>query len=117
MLSRKLKLNMTKFKIIIFSPSRLKQQVLHDFGSFVFEDIEIAPSSEVRNLGVIFGDELTFRQHINDVVRNVNFALLNLKSVKIYLPHDLFIDLIISEVLSLERVIRVISESYLPRLL
>ena len=100
MLSRKLKLNMNKFKIIIFSTPRHKQQVLDDFGTFVYDDIELSPCSEVKNLGVIFDEDLSFRQQINSTIRNCNFALLNLKGIKIYVPHKLFIELIISEVLS-----------------
>ncbi len=41
--------------------------------------INITPSTSVRNLGVIFDDQLTFKEHIAKTARSCRFALHNTK--------------------------------------
>ncbi len=42
----------------------------------------IAPSSSVRNLGVIFDDQLTFKDHIPQTARSSRFALHNIRKIR-----------------------------------
>ncbi len=41
----------------------------------------ITPSSSVRNLGVIFDDQLTFKEHIAKTARSCRFALHNIRTI------------------------------------
>ncbi len=41
----------------------------------------ITPSASVRNLGVIFDDQLTFKEHIAKTARSCRFALHNIRKI------------------------------------
>ncbi len=43
------------------------------------------PSSSVRNLGVIFDDQLTFKEHIAKTARSCRFALHNIRKIRPFL--------------------------------
>ncbi len=43
------------------------------------------PSSSVRNLGVIFDDQLTFKDHIAKTARSCRFALHNIRKIRPFL--------------------------------
>ncbi len=43
------------------------------------------PSSSVRNLGVIFDDQLTFKEHIAKTARSCRFALHNIRQIRPFL--------------------------------
>ncbi len=43
------------------------------------------PSSSVRNLGVIFDDQLTFKEHIAKTARSCQFALHNIRKIRPFL--------------------------------
>ncbi len=45
----------------------------------------ITPSSSVRNLGVIFDDQLTFKEHIAKIARSCRFALHNIRKIRPFL--------------------------------
>ncbi len=45
----------------------------------------LAPSSSVRNLGVIFDDQLTFKDHITKTARSCRFALHNIRKIRPFL--------------------------------
>ncbi len=45
----------------------------------------LAPSSSVRNLGVIFNDQLTFKDHIAKTARSCRFALHNIRKIRPFL--------------------------------
>ncbi len=45
----------------------------------------ITPSSSVRNLGVIFDDQLTFKDHIAKIARSCRFALHNIRKIRPFL--------------------------------
>lgn len=84
MLKRKLKLNEGKTDIILVNGSN-RTNLSDEFGPFRFGDSDIAPSQEVRNIGVIFDQTLKFDKHISSVVRDCNFHLRNLSSIKKHL--------------------------------
>ncbi len=45
----------------------------------------ITPSASVRNLGVIFDDQLTFKKHIAKTARSCRFALHNIRKIRPFL--------------------------------
>ncbi len=45
----------------------------------------ITPSALVRNLGVIFDDQLTFKEHIAKTARSCRFALHNIRKIRPFL--------------------------------
>ncbi len=53
---------------------------LHD--SVTVGSSTITPSASVRNLGVIFDNQLTFKEHIAKTVRSCRFALHNIRKIR-----------------------------------
>ncbi len=47
--------------------------------------INITPSTSVRNLGVIFDEQLTFKEHIAKTARSCRFALHNIRKIRPFL--------------------------------
>ncbi len=45
----------------------------------------ITPSASVRNLGVIFEDQLTFKEHFAKTARSCRFALHNIRKIRSFL--------------------------------
>ncbi len=45
----------------------------------------ITPSASVRKLGVIFDDQLTFKEHIAKTARSCRFALQNIRKIRPFL--------------------------------
>ncbi len=60
---------------------------LHHWLSFTIQlsSSTITPSASVRNLGVIFDDQLTFKEHIAKTVRSCRFALHNIRKIRPFL--------------------------------
>ncbi len=56
----------------------------HDF-TIQLGSSTITPSSSVRNLGVIFDDQLTFKEHIAKTARSCRFALHNIRKIRPFL--------------------------------
>ncbi len=50
-----------------------------------FRSSTITPSASVRNLGVIFDDQLTFKEHIAKTARSCRFALHNIRKIRPFL--------------------------------
>ncbi len=74
-------LNLAKTEILVF-PATLTLQ--HDF-TIQLGSSTITPSSSVRNLGVIFDDQLTFKDHIAKTARSCRFALHNIRKIRPFL--------------------------------
>ncbi len=76
-----LQLNLAKTELLVFPATTTLQ---HDFtiqlGSSTF-----TPSSSVRNLGVIFDDQLTFKDHNAKTARSCWFALHNIRNIRPFL--------------------------------
>ncbi len=70
-----LQLNLAKTKLLVFPATPNLQ---HDF-SIQIGSSTITPSASVRNLGVIFDDQLTFKEHIAKTARFCRFALHNIR--------------------------------------
>ncbi len=76
-----LQLNLTKTELLVFPAT---PTLLHDF-TIQLGSSTITPSSSVRNLGVIFDDQLTFNCHIAKTARSCRFALHKIRKIRPFL--------------------------------
>ncbi len=76
-----LQLNLTKTALLVFPATPTLQ---HGF-TIQLGSSTITPSASVRNLGVIFDDQLTFREHIVKTARLCRFALYNIRKIRLFL--------------------------------
>ncbi len=75
------KLNLAKTELLFFPAT----PTLQHYFTIQLGSSTITPSSSVRNLGVIFDDQLTFNDHIAKTVRSCWFALHNIRKIKPFL--------------------------------
>ena len=73
MIKNKLKINNSKTEFIIFRTPLFKQN-LSDLSVSV-GDMQVSPSSNVRDLGVVFDTYLTFHDHISGICKSTHFHL------------------------------------------
>ncbi len=71
-----LQLNLAKTELLVLPATPTLQ---HDF------TIQLGSSSSVRNLEVIFDDQLTFKEHIVKTARSCRFALHNIRKIRPFL--------------------------------
>ncbi len=76
-----LQLNLAKTELLVFPATPTLQ---HDF-TIQLGSSTISPSASVRNLGVIFDDQLTFKDHIAKTARSCRFALHNIRKIRPFL--------------------------------
>ncbi len=76
-----IQLNLAKTELLIFPASPTLQ---HDF-TIQLGSSTITPSTSVRTLGVIFNDQLTFKEHIAKTGRSCRFALHNIRKIRPFL--------------------------------
>ncbi len=76
-----LQLNLAKTELLVFPATPTLQ---HDF-TIQLGSSTITPSTSVRNLGVIFDDQLTFKEHIAKAARSCRFALHNIRKIRPFL--------------------------------
>ncbi len=76
-----LQLNLAKTELLVFPATPTLQ---HDF-TIQLGSSTITPSASVRNLGVIFGGQLTFKEHIAKTARSCRFALHNIRKIRPFL--------------------------------
>ncbi len=76
-----LQLNLAKTELLVFPATPTLQ---HDF-LIQLGSSTITPSASVRNLGVIFDDQLTFKEHIAKTARSCRFALHNIRNIRPFL--------------------------------
>ena len=92
MIKNKLKINDSKTEYIIFRSPLLKQN-LSDLSVSV-GDMQVSPSSKVRDLGVVFDQYLTFHDHISGICKSTHFHLRDIgriRTLQILMPlHNLF---------------------------
>ncbi len=84
MKEHRLQLNPAKTELIVVPATPNLQ---HDF-TIQLGSSTITPSSSVRNLGVIFDDQLTFKDHIAKTARSCRFALHNIRQIRPYFTQD-----------------------------
>ncbi|XP_075334697.1 uncharacterized protein LOC142396039 [Odontesthes bonariensis] len=73
-------LNSDKTEVVIFGPERFREKL----SSYIvtLDGISLASSSTVRNLGVIFDQNLSFDSHIKQVSRTAFFHLRNIVKIR-----------------------------------
>ncbi len=76
-----LQLNLAKTELLVFPATPTLQ---HDF-TIQLGSSTITPSASIRNLGVIFDDQLTFKEHIAKTARSCRFALHNIRKIRPFL--------------------------------
>ncbi len=76
-----LQLNLAKTELLDFPATPTLQ---HDF-TIQLGSSTITPSASVINLGVIFDDQLTFKEHIAKTARSCRFALHNIRKIRPFL--------------------------------
>ncbi len=76
-----LQLNLAKTELLVFPATPTLQ---HDF-TIQLGSSTITPSTSVRNLGVIFDDQLTFKDHIANLQDRAVFALHNIRKIRPFL--------------------------------
>ena len=79
MSSNFLLLNLDKTEVIVFDPKHLRNGLV---------DFTLASSTTVRNLGVIFDQDMLFTQHINQVCQTAFFHLCNISKIRRILPQS-----------------------------
>ncbi len=72
-----LQLNLAKTELLVFPATPTPQ---HHF-TIQLGSSTITPSALVRNLGVNFDDQLTFKEHIAKTARSCRFALHNIRKI------------------------------------
>ena len=86
MIKNKLKINDSKTEFIIFRSPLLKQN-LSDL-SVSLGDMQVSPSSKVRDLGVVFDQYLTFYDHISGICKSTHFHLCAIGRIRNLLTFD-----------------------------
>ncbi len=76
-----LQLNLAKTELLVFPATPTLQ---HDF-TIQLGSSTITLSISVRNLGVIFDDQLTFKEHVAKTARSCRFALHNIRKIRPFL--------------------------------
>ena len=78
---RKLKPNDGKTEIIV-TRGNLRNVSIANFGLMSFGDTQLVPCESAKNLGVVFDSLLSFRSHIDCIVKACNFHIRNLYMIK-----------------------------------
>ena len=86
MIKNKFKINDSKTEFIIFR-SPLLNKNLSDLSVSV-GDIQVSPSSKVRDLGVVFVQYLTFHDHISGICKSTHFHLRGIGRIRNLLTFD-----------------------------
>ncbi len=63
----------------------MRIKIFRDIVTIQLGSSTITPSASVRNLGVIFDDQLTFKEHIEKTARSCRFALHNIRKIRPFL--------------------------------
>ena len=93
MARRSLKLNESKTEIVIVR-GNLRNDLRTDFGMLHFENTQLVPYGCAKNLGVVFDSILSFRPHIDSVVKTCNFHIRNLYMIRNFINRDNLLSLV-----------------------
>ena len=86
MIKNKFKIYDSKTEFLIFRSPLLKQN-LSDLSVSV-GDVQVFPSSKVRDLGVVFDLYLTFHDHISGICKSTHFHLCGIGRIRNLLTFD-----------------------------
>lgn len=73
-------LNQDKTEVIVLGPQRLREMLSKQIISL--DNTSVSSSSTVKNLGVIFDDDLSFKAHISQVCKTAFFHLRNISKIR-----------------------------------
>ena len=73
-------LNSDKTEVIVLGPKHLRKQLVND--TVTLNDISLTSALTVRNLGVIFDQNLSFDSHIKEISRTAFFHLRNISKIR-----------------------------------
>ena len=86
LINNKLKINDSKTEFIIFRSPLVKENV--SYLSVSVGDMQVSPSSKVKDLGVIFDQYLTFHDHISGICKSTHFHLRGIGRIRNLLTVD-----------------------------
>ena len=95
----KLKLNDKKTEILVIR-GNLITNLSPQFGNLLFDDSQLTPVSLVRNLGVMFDENISFAKHINSIVSKCHYHLRNLYMIRPNIDHASLLSLVNSLIVS-----------------
>ena len=72
-------LNSDKTEVLFLGPKHLRDRLSNDIA--IMDDINLASSNTVRNLGVMFDQDLSFNSHIKQISKNVFFHFQNISKI------------------------------------
>ena len=81
MARRKLKLNDGKTEIIVIC-GNVRDVSVAKFGVMNFGNTQLVPCESAKNLGVVLDSSLSFRSHIDSIVKACNFHIRNMYMIK-----------------------------------
>ena len=81
-----LKLNDNKTELIVFA-SRYNQHLYSDVSKMI-GNTTVDCEPQVKNLGVIFDQVMSMRQHVNYTSRTARFHLRNISRIRRYIPEE-----------------------------
>ena len=99
MARRRLKLNEGKTEIIIVR-GNLRNDLRADFGMLHFDNTQLVPCECAKNLGIVLDSTLSFRPHIDSVVKTCNFHIRNLYMIRNFINRDNLLSLVHSLIVS-----------------
>ena len=99
MARRKLKLNDGKTEIIV-NRGNLRNVSVANFGVVSFGDSQLVPCESAKNLSAVLDSSLSFRFHIDSIVKACNFHNRNLYMIKDFVNRKNLVTLINSLIIS-----------------
>ena len=99
MARRKLKLNDGKTEIIVIW-GNLRNVSVANFGVMSFGDTQLVLCESAKNLGVVLDSLLSFRSHIDSIVKTCNFHIHNLYMIKAFVNRKNLVTLVHSLIVS-----------------
>ena len=99
MARRKLKPNDGKTETIIIR-GNLRNVSVANFGEMGFGDTHLVPCESAKNLGVVLDSSLSFRSHIDSIVKTCNFHIRNLYMIKHFVNRKNLVTLVHSLIIS-----------------
>ena len=96
---RKLKLNDGKTEIIVIR-GNLRNVSAANFGEMSFGDTQLVVCESAKNLGIILDPSLSFRSHIDSIVKTCNFHIYNLFMIKDFVNRKNLVTLVHSLIIS-----------------
>ena len=86
MLANKLKLNDSKTELVLIASPR-NASAMPNLELEIGESV-ITPSGSIKNLGIMFDNNLTMKDHVSLLCRTVNFHLRNLNRIRYYIDRS-----------------------------